>query len=225
MLVHKPRGMAFGTDDDMMAMASDLERMGTTFANAYSDRTGQKADDVTALMREDRLMTASEAKDLGYCDEICSPVKMVAAFDMRRLPEKARLAMSAAIEAPDEPENEPPATPIEPEPVAPMPEPAPVTPPAPPPEPVAVVSSAYGDAEIKKTFELCKMLKKPEMAEAFIIAKTPVDKVKDKLIATMAAASDALAIDTTPPETPQAHLDEWKTLQARVKADMGIGRR
>lgn len=222
MLVHKPRGMAFGTDDDMMAMAGDLERMGSTFANAYAERSGQKPADVTALMGEDRLMTASEAKQLGYCDEISSPVKMVAAFDMKRLPEKARVAMSAAIEA-SAPEIEPPAIvdPVVVDPVV-TPPVAVVTDPVDPPKPVVAV---YGEKETHETLDLCMMAGKSKMAADFIKAKTPIAQVREKLTAAQASAADALDVDTIPAKTPEAHLGEWKMLQDKVKAEMGIGTR
>jgi ATP-dependent protease ClpP protease subunit len=205
MLIHKPRGMVFGTDDDMVSMAGDLERMGATFANAYATRTGQAPDVVTALMCEDRLMSATEAKELGYADDLSSPVKMAAAYDLKRLPEKARAVMAAAVAA-DVPEVVVPAV-VEPVVV----------------EPAVIV--AYGDADIHATLDLCLLANCSGKASAFIKAKTPIGKVREQLLAARASASDALDVDTVPPITPEAHLNEWRGLQARVKAEMGIGKR
>jgi ATP-dependent Clp endopeptidase proteolytic subunit ClpP len=213
MLIHKPRGMVFGTDDDMVSMAGDLERMGATFSNAYAARTGQKAEDVTALMCEDRLMSATEAKSLGYADDLSSPVKMAAAYDLKRLPEKARAVMTAAVAA-DEPEVVVPAV-VEPVVVDPVVEPV--------VEPAVIV--AYGDADIHATLDLCLLANCSGKASAFIKAKTPITKVREQLLAARASASDALDVDTVPPITPEAHLNEWRGLQARVKAEMGIGKR
>lgn len=250
MLIHEPSGFTVGTADEHLSAAADLERMNGTFANSYAKRSGQTIEAAKALMKADRLMTSSEAKDLGYADDISSAVKMAAVYDMRRLPEKTRAVMSAAVAAdvPAAKVVEPviivsaaaivPAAAAVPASVAVTPvtaastvqaieaaimEPAKVIA-ASSAEPVAVVA-AYGDAEIHATLDLCQLANMSSKASAFIKAKTPINKVRENLLAARALASDRHEIDPTPSETPKAHLDEWKELQGRVKAEMGIGKR
>lgn len=99
MLIHEPRCAAWGTVETLMAAAADLERMSATFANAYAERSGQAPEDVRALMAEDRLMDAEEAKSLGYADDVGEPVRMAASFDMSRLPQEAREKIAAVMSA------------------------------------------------------------------------------------------------------------------------------
>jgi ATP-dependent Clp protease protease subunit len=222
LLIHKPATMAWGTDEDLMAAAADLELQGKVFAGTYAERSGQSTDDVLKLMSQDRLMSADEAMQLGYCDTISEPVKMAASFDMKFLPTAARAVMSAAItEAPAA--DVPAADPVVEEPAAAAvvaPQPAVV-------EPIAAKADPaipeYGDADIHATLDLCQLAGVPAKASAFIKAKTPVAKVREQLLSARATAADAGEIDAIPPKTPTTHLDEWKELQARVKAEMGIG--
>jgi ATP-dependent Clp protease protease subunit len=228
MLIHKPRGIAIGTDEDMISMASDLERMGATFANAYAKRSGQTPEAATALMKEDRLMTASEAKSLGYADDLGQPVRMAASFKLKLLPKQARAAMKAAVAA------DVTAAEAEAAAAATAAATAEVAAKAEADAKAAVIAAAalaaatppaYGETEIHATLDLCTLAGKSKMSADFIKAKTPVAKVREALLAARAAASDALDVDTVPPMTPEAHLNEWRGLQARVKAEMGIGQR
>lgn len=106
LLVHEPRGGAFGTADTMISIAADLERMTETFAATYAKRSGQDADAVKTLMKEDRLMDAAEAKALGYVDRLVEPVKMAASYSLDRLPVSARERIAAAMAAQAEPEKQ-----------------------------------------------------------------------------------------------------------------------
>lgn len=99
MLIHEPRGMAWGTADTLMAAAADLERMSTTFANTYAERSGRPVEEVRALMAADRLMDGVEAQALGYADEKTEEVRMAASFDMSRLPREAREKIAAVMSA------------------------------------------------------------------------------------------------------------------------------
>jgi ATP-dependent protease ClpP protease subunit len=70
MLVHQSAGFALGTADDMRALADDLERIDNSITATYVARTGMTTGEVKALMKEDRLMGAAEAKELGFADEV-----------------------------------------------------------------------------------------------------------------------------------------------------------
>jgi hypothetical protein len=83
-------------------------------------------------MKEDRLMDATEAKSLGYADEIASPVKLAASMRLSVLPPKVaeKFRAETGTEQGDPPQSAPgPQEPGQPVPATPAP-----TPPAPPQE-------------------------------------------------------------------------------------------
>jgi hypothetical protein len=81
-------------------------------------------------------------------------------------------------------------------------------------------------AEAKAIVDLCKVAGLPGEAAAFIQAKMSVASVRDALLASRATAADVAEIDIAPPVTPtsQSHKAEWKELQAKVKASIGLPR-
>jgi len=128
MLVHQASGFSMGNAEEMLAIAADLQRIDKSMVATYSARSGQTKAKVASLMKEDRLMDAAEAKELGYTDEVTSPVKMAARFSMQLLPKAAadRLRAATGTEQGDPPPSAPePEVPVE-QPVVP---PAPTLPP------------------------------------------------------------------------------------------------
>jgi ATP-dependent protease ClpP protease subunit len=89
MLVHGASGLSFGNADDMRAMADDLDRIDKSLTATYVARAKSTTAKVKALMKEDRLMTAAEAKEFGFADEVTSEKKMAATFSLRLLPPAA----------------------------------------------------------------------------------------------------------------------------------------
>jgi len=74
MLVHHPRatGFIFMNAQEMRDYATELDAMSAQFVNGYAERTGMAADDIHALMTEDRWMYAPEAVEKGFADELLS---------------------------------------------------------------------------------------------------------------------------------------------------------
>jgi hypothetical protein len=97
-LIHEPRiCVAMGTADDLAKAAADLEVMNASFVAAYAEHSNLDPDAIKALMAEDRLMSATEALSLGFADEITDAVKVTASYDLKKLPEKARAVVAAAL--------------------------------------------------------------------------------------------------------------------------------
>jgi ATP-dependent Clp protease, protease subunit len=94
-MVHSPSGGVFGTADDMREMADVLDKVKASLVGVYMKRTGKSEADVTAMLAKDTWMTAAEAKEAGFADEIIDAVEMTAKFDMDRIPEAARVAFKA----------------------------------------------------------------------------------------------------------------------------------
>jgi ATP-dependent Clp protease, protease subunit len=89
MLIHGASGLSFGNADDMRAMADDLDRIDKSLTATYVARSKSTPAKVKALMKEDRLMDASEAKEMGFADEVISEKKMAANYSLRLLPQAA----------------------------------------------------------------------------------------------------------------------------------------
>lgn len=58
------------TAENMKALVAELEEYDAKIANLYVERTGQTLETIQAKMLEDKLMTAEDAKSLGFCSSI-----------------------------------------------------------------------------------------------------------------------------------------------------------
>jgi len=201
MVVHEPLALTIGPAAAHRAMADDLDRVSEAFANVYSNRTKQPVEDVRSLMAEDRLMSAQEAKDKGYADVMTDAMPMVATFDLDRIPEKHRgmiastfvPAAAAVTTAPLQgtPGSAGTAT-SEPAAAA-----APVVEAAAAPAVVAAAPAApaYGEADASETLALCAIANMPAaFAQKMIADKTPIAKVRERLLEARAADADRLQV-------------------------------
>jgi len=103
MVVHEPLAFTIGPASVHRAMADDLDRVAASYASTYATRSGQALESVRTLMAEDRLMSAGECKQLGYCDETCEPMESRATFALDRVPEKHRALVASIYSAAAEP--------------------------------------------------------------------------------------------------------------------------
>lgn len=70
-MIHEVRGSAWGTTAaEARKLAEVLDLENSTFAETYAIRTGQTVADVLAWMAEESWMTAAQAKERGFTDEI-----------------------------------------------------------------------------------------------------------------------------------------------------------
>lgn len=100
-MVHAPSGGVFGTAEQMRDMADVLDKVQANLVATYVKRTGMSEEDVKALLVKDTWLTAAEAKEKGFADEVIEAVELTAAFDItdERVPETARTAFKAAADA------------------------------------------------------------------------------------------------------------------------------
>lgn len=92
MMVHNPMGGVFGNAQEMRDWADTLDKIAASLIGIYVARTGKSEDEVKALLDAETWMTATEAKALGFADEVEPEVKVAAAFDMENLPENIKAA-------------------------------------------------------------------------------------------------------------------------------------
>ncbi len=125
MMIHNPWTIAIGYAADFRKIADDLDKISETIVAVYEAKTGLKQEEIKAMMDAETWMTADEAKDKGFIDEVEEAKEIAAsiqgrflnmngqAIDLARVPNPAGLLRAIpAAKAPDPPpaetNNEPP---------------------------------------------------------------------------------------------------------------------
>ena len=78
MMIHNPSGGVWGEAEDMRDTAEILDKIRDTIANVYVSRTGLDREKVISMMNEETWMSATEAQDLKFCDEVEQAVEITA---------------------------------------------------------------------------------------------------------------------------------------------------
>ena len=77
-MIHNPWGFAMGDASEMRKTADLLDKIGGSLVTAYSSKSGKSDDEISALMDSETWMTAQEAKDAGFIDEISEQMDLAA---------------------------------------------------------------------------------------------------------------------------------------------------
>ena len=205
MMIHNPWGFAMGGADEMRNTADVLDKIGTGLVSTYAKRTGKTDQEIAALLDAETWMTAQEAVDAGFATSVTPALAVKASYSEDRLPENVRLAFKAQAPTTDG--------------SAPAEAPAPVF-----SETLAAQVRAIADAaglgqyaamwgadpalrdaeqvtaraELAREVQaLCVLAKRPEMADKFIKAATPLQDVRAEIFAALEA--DYEHVDTAPP--------------------------
>jgi len=115
-LIHKSLTFAFGNAKDLEKQIDVMNKVDDRMTKIFSKRSGKDEDEVSALMDEDKFLSADEAKEFGLVDEITTTEHEIAAsagVDMEKvfaskLPEwmkdqlKAKYGEQETPEAPKE---------------------------------------------------------------------------------------------------------------------------
>lgn len=72
-MVHRARGCAMGTVDEIETYAGDLKDAEEQIVGIYAARTGKGAEDIMAVLNAETWMNAETAVKEGWCDEVISP--------------------------------------------------------------------------------------------------------------------------------------------------------
>ena len=70
MMIHNPAGGVWGEAEDMRDTAEILDKIRDTIANVYIARTGLEREKVISMMDSETWLTATEAHELKFCDEV-----------------------------------------------------------------------------------------------------------------------------------------------------------
>lgn len=85
MMVHKVWTIAQGNEDDFRKMADDLAQVGKSVTAAYQEKTELPEDQINDILAEAKYMTAEEAVELGFADQIESEKLIAASLNDNRL--------------------------------------------------------------------------------------------------------------------------------------------
>ena len=83
-MVHDPSSGSWGGADDMRKQADMLDKVAGQIKTTYAARTGLSEDVVGELMSDETWMTADEALEHGFIDEVIDAKKTVARFDPKK---------------------------------------------------------------------------------------------------------------------------------------------
>lgn len=76
-MVHDPGTVAWGTIEEFEQVLAVLKSVKESILNAYAGKTGKEREELAKLMRDETWMTAQQALEMGFVDEVISsgPVK------------------------------------------------------------------------------------------------------------------------------------------------------
>ena len=241
LLIHGASGMSWGNADDMRAVADDLDRIDKSLTSTYVTRAKSTTAKVKALMKEDRLMDAAEAKEWGFADEITSEKKMAAKFSLRLLPKAAaeqfRAETGNAQDDPPQPAPKPAepevTKPLAPDPTIPTPQPPPGQPA--PPEPGEHPAKKEAAAEVialnaakqqgmvehreyvASVTDLCTLASTPERVGGYVRAGTPIEQVRKELLE-MRTAEPTIMPQHPMIQPAQVNASLWGKITDKINA-------
>jgi ATP-dependent protease ClpP protease subunit len=88
-MIHKASGMVMGTSDDMRDFAEKLDKVNGSIAVTYMSKTKKDETEISDLMAAETWMTASEALESGFVDEIFGEADMAACAKFIPIMQKA----------------------------------------------------------------------------------------------------------------------------------------
>ena len=69
-MIHDPSGIAFGNIDEIKAFLGVMTTVKDGIIDTYQTKTGMDRDKLSKMMTNETWMTAREAKDFGFIDEV-----------------------------------------------------------------------------------------------------------------------------------------------------------
>jgi len=96
MMIHNVSAGMHGDSEDLRQMADVMDKIQETIKAIYSAKTGLSKKKIQEMMDAETWMTAKEAVDLGFADEITGDLKMAAKFDLSKFKNPPALLTPAA---------------------------------------------------------------------------------------------------------------------------------
>lgn len=84
-MIHNPYVQINGDSDELKEAAGQLDRIKKTIISVYRKRTGLSEEELSAMMDVESWLTAEEAKQRGFVDEVQDKLKAVAYIDTTKI--------------------------------------------------------------------------------------------------------------------------------------------
>ena len=81
-MIHNPWTFTGGTAEDLEKNSKELRRIEAVLTKIYKDKTGLDEAEIISAMKNETFMSASEAKEKGYVDEVVTNIKAVAKLNI-----------------------------------------------------------------------------------------------------------------------------------------------
>lgn len=78
LMIHNPFTIAEGDADELQKTVDELQRIEDKLSQFYSDKTGKTAKEFDKWMKAETYMSADEALEMGFINEVVEPMKAVA---------------------------------------------------------------------------------------------------------------------------------------------------
>lgn len=193
MMIHNAWTIAAGDAAQMRKTADLLDKTRDGIVAAYRNKCGLDDDEIVAMMDAETWMTAGEAKERGFADQIEAPVKLQASVRTEELLARFEHTPEALLKALEAPPAEPPKAAASATPVA---------------APVATTPPPDAGALAQHAFAACRAAGLPQLAEV-VVASSALAST-EAIDAVVARAKDIAGLCTA------AHLPE---LAAQFVAD------
>jgi HK97 family phage major capsid protein len=79
-MIHDPWGATVGTSEELQKQADILDRIRETMISTYQAKTNLPRERIAQMTKDETWMTAAEAQELGFVDEITEPIKAAASI-------------------------------------------------------------------------------------------------------------------------------------------------
>jgi ATP-dependent Clp protease protease subunit len=83
LMVHNPWSFGMGNANDFRKLADDLDKVRESMISVYEDKTGMEKESIVELMDAETWMTAEEAVEFGFADEIEEEKQVAASLNNR----------------------------------------------------------------------------------------------------------------------------------------------
>lgn len=83
LMVHNPWSFGMGNANDFRKLADDLDKVRESMISVYEDKTGMEKESIVELMDAETWMTAEEALEFGFADEIEEEKQVAASLNNR----------------------------------------------------------------------------------------------------------------------------------------------
>ena len=98
-MIHNPWTVAIGEEDDLRKEADTLGAVRGRIIRTYVSRTTSEEDQISEWMNAETWMSADEAKERGFADQITEEMKQAACIDCSRYKYRNAPNMQATAEA------------------------------------------------------------------------------------------------------------------------------